>query len=353
MKKIKKSAAVLLAVSILAATAACSADKSWAAKDDSLTVPIGSYIYELYAAYGSASGKATDTTKAVLDQKIESKDATAWIREKALSSVKSLFVVDRKMKDLKLSLTEEESAAAKKNLDSAWTQYQSVLEGYGIAKTSFSLAYSDYYAKYEKVFFATYGKGGAKAVSDDELKGFFEKNYSDFSYAAFPLYKVDANGQFSAAFSDDEKKKAEGEIDGYAAKLKDGSMTLQQAADAYNAANGGSASAQDATADLNTNAAGYPDDMVKLIEGMKAGEAKAAEISDGYVYMLAVKNDITKKTEEQMKTEDGRKSLLSDYKGQEFSDAITKEADAVTGVTLNEKALNSYDPSMFATEEES
>ena len=351
MNKIRKSAAVLLAASLLLGMSACAANKSWAAKDDSLTVPIGSYIYDLYAAYGGASSKATDTTKAVLDQKIEGKDATAWIREKALSSVKSLFVVDRKMKELKLSLTEEESAAAKKNLDGAWSQYQSTLEGYGIAKTSFALAYSDYYAKYEKVFFATYGKGGAKAVSDDELKGFFEKNYSDFSYIAFPLYKSDSNGNASAAFTDDEKKKAKQEIDGYASKVREGSMTLQQAADAYNKAESGSASVQNLTVNLTANNEGYPDDMVKLIEGMKAGETKAGEISGGYLYMLAVKNDITKKTEEQMKTEDGRKSLLSDCKGQEFSDAITKEADAVTGVTLNEKALDSYSPSMFKSEE--
>ena len=88
--------------------------------------------------------------------------------------------------------------------------------------------------------------------------------------------------------------------------------------------------------------------MVKMIQGMKPGEAKAGEISDAYFYLLTVKNDIMKKTAERTKTEDGRKSLLSDYKGKEFSDQIAKEADSVSGVTLNEKALDSYDPSMFA-----
>lgn len=349
--KIKKLTALLLAASLLVSASGCAADKSWAAKDDSLTVPIGSYIYDLYAAYGSASSLAADKTKPVLDQKIENKDAKTWIRSKALTNLKSLFVVDRKMKAMKLSLTSAEQAAAKKNLDSAWQQYQSSFEGYGVAKPSFGIAYSDYAAKYEKVFFATYGKGGPKAVPDGEMKGFFEKNYSDFSYLAFPLYKTDDSGNFSAMFSADEKKKLEAEVNGYLAKVKGGSMTLQQAADAHNKAGGAEVSVQAATSNLVANTEGYPDDMVKLIRGMKTGEAKAAEISDAYFYLLAVKNDIVKKTAEQMKTEDGRKKLLSDYKGKEFSDQIAKEADSVTGVTLNEKALDSYSPSMFAAED--
>mgnify|MGYP001011261915 FL=1 len=137
------------------------------------------------------------------------------------------------MKALKLSLTAEEQAAAKKNLDSAWGQYQNTIEGFGVAKASFGLAYSDYGMKYQKVFLATYGTGGAKAVSDEELKSFFQKNYSDFSYLAFPLYKTDDSGNFSAMLSADEKKKLEAEVNGYLTKIKAGSMTLQQAASAH------------------------------------------------------------------------------------------------------------------------
>ena len=143
--------------------------------------------------------------------------------------------------------------------------------------------------------------------------------------------------------SADEKKKLEAEVNGYLTKIKAGSMTLQQAASAHK-----NVSVQAATSNLTANAEGYPDDMVKMIQGMKPGEAKAGEISDAYFYLLTVKNDIMKKTAERTKTEDGRKSLLSDYKGKEFSDQIAKEADSVSGVTLNEKALDSYDPSMFA-----
>lgn len=352
MKRTKKFAALLLAAAMLTSTTACSSDNSWAAKDDSLTVPVGSYIFNLYSAYASAAGQVPDTTKPVLGQKIGDKDAEAWIREKALNMTKSIFVIDRKMKELKLSLTADDNTQIKDLTDQAWNSYQSTLEGYGIAKSSYNFAASDYSVKSQKVFDAIYGKGGSKAVADDELKSFFEKNYTDFSYILCPLYKTDSSGNFSSALSDDEKKKAEDTFNGYAGKITDGSMTLQQAADAYKAASGGDISVSSETTNLSTNPYGYPDDMVKLLQGMKAGETKAAEISDGFLYILVTKNDITKKTEDQMKTDDGRRTLLNDYKGKEFTDEISKEADALTGVTVNEKAVDSYNPSMFETEEE-
>jgi hypothetical protein len=346
MKKIKRIAVLFLAAVLSVSTVACSSDKSWCAKNDSLTVPIGSYIYDLYAAYAGASSKVPDSSKAVLGQKIDNKDAATWIREKALNSVKEIFVIDQKMKNMKLSLTDAEKSTIKTSTDTFWNQYQKTLEGYGIAKSSYELAAADYSSKYQKVFNAVYGKGGSKAVSDDELKSFFEKNYTDFSYVMCKLYKTDSNGNYSASFSDDEKKKTKAEFDDYASKIKAGTMTLQQAADAYKSVDS-SVSVQNET--INLSNYGQVEDLKKLLDGMKAGETKTAEISDGYLYILVTKGDITKKTAEKMKTDSGRSTLLTDYKGQEFSGEISKEADALKGITVNEKAVNSYDPSMFET----
>lgn len=353
MKLIKKIAVLFLAAALLSPMAACSADKSWAAKSSSLTVPIGSYIYELYSAYLTASSKVSNTSEAVLSQKIDNKDATTWIRETALNSTKEIFVIDQKMKDLKLTLSDSDKSTISTNTDSVWSSYQETLEGYGIAKSSYELANTEYAQKYQKVFNATYGKGGSKAVSDDELKSFFEKNYTDFSYILCKLYKTDSSGNYSSSFSDDEKKKAEAEFDGYASKISAGTMTLQQAADAYKASSKDSSVAvSNETSDLKTNTQGYPEDLIKLLDGMKAGETKTGAISDGYLYILVSKGDIAKKTADELKTDSGRSSLLYDYKGTEFSDEISKEADAVQGVTINEKAINSYNPSMFVTEED-
>lgn len=346
MKKIKQMAALLLAAVMLTTTAACSSDKSWAAKNDSLTVPIGSYIYYLFSAYSSAASQVTDSTKSVLEQTIDDKDASTWIREKALNSTKSLFVIDQKMKDLNLTLSDEEKATIESDTDSAWSSYQSMLEGYGISKSSFKLSAIEFGAKYQKVFEATYGEGGPKEVSDDELKDFFEKNYTDFSYVMRKLYATDENGSLSL-LSDEEKENAEAEFDDYASKINAGTMTLEQAADAYKSVDS-TAAVQNET--INLNSYDVSDDLKQLLDGMEAGETKAAELSDGYLYILVTKGDITKKTEEMLSNADSRKNLLIDYKAQEFSDEISEEADSMTDITLNEKAIDSYDPSMFETE---
>ena len=350
MKIIKRITALFLAAAMLVSTTACSSDKSWCAKSDRMTVPIGSYIYNLFSAYEDAASQVSDTSKSVLDQKVEKKDATTWIREKALNSTKSLFVIDQKMKDMKLSLSAADKSAIKSNTDSFWDQYQSTLEGYGIAKSSYELAATEYEQKYQKVFNATYGKGGTKAVSDSELQNFFEKHYTDFSYILCKLYKTDSSGNYSSSFSAAEKKKAEAAFNGYASKIKAGTMTLQQAADAYKSTDP-TVSVQNKTINLDNYT--QTEDLKKLLDGMKAGETKAAGLSGGYLYILVTKGDITKKTAEEMKTDSGRSSLLTDYKGQEFSDEISKEADSIKGVTLNEKAINSYNPSMFVSESES
>ena len=344
MKRIKKITAALLALVIMAGTTACSADKSWAMKNDSLTAPIGTYIYYLYAAYQSAESSVTDSTKPVLQQQVEGKDAETWIKNKALDYTKMLFVVNDKMKELKLSLTADETKTISSNTDTQWEQASTTLEKYGISKASFNLAYSDYYAKYQKIFTATYGKGGAKAVSDADIKAYFEKNYTDFSFIVKSLYTTDASGN-STAISEADKAKVKKEFDGYVADIKDGKKTMQQAADAYKA------SSKQTTEQLNTEtvaldtATSYPTELKTLLKSMKTGEVKAAEISG--TYLIVMKNDITIKSAQQLSTDSGRNSVIVQMKGTEYSADMEKAAQAYTNVQINQGALDSYKPAMF------
>ena len=349
MKIMKRTAAALIALLIAASAAGCSGgDKSWAAKDDSLTLPIGAYIYNLYGAYASAVSEVPDSSKAVLEQKIDDKDAETWIKDKALNNLKSIFVIDNKMKELGLTLTDDETQTIESATASGWQQMQSTLEKYGIAQSSFQLTYADYYTKYSKVFNAVYGEGGSEEVSDAELKNFFETNYTDFSYMVLPLYSTDSSSGSTAEMTDDEKKTAEKEFDDYAAKIKSGEMTMEQAADAYKTSSGSTDEVlQNATMDLSTDT-NYVDSFKDLIEPLKTGEVATGELTEYYVYIIVQKNDITKKTDDEMTS--SRASILSEMKGQEFSDEVEKEAGELTGVTFNDAAINSYDPSMFDKE---
>ena len=349
MKLLKKSAALLLAAVFFVSAAGCSGgDKSWAMQDGSAKLPVGCYIYNLYVAYQQADSEKKDTSKAILDQQIENKDAKTWIRDTAFTATKTLLLVDRKMSAMKLSLTDAE----KKNVDSlnasAWSQYSSEMEKYGVAQSSFNKAYGELIYKEQKLFDAIYGKGGTKAVPDSELKDYYVKNYTDFSYLVCPLYKTDSNGNYSSSFTDAQKKEAKKPIDDYAAQIKAGKMTVEQAAAAYKTKLK-SSEEQLHTDSINVATdTNYPEAFRTALKSMKAGEVKAVDLTDEQTYALLYKGDAAKKADSTVASATDRANLLYSYKGEEFTEGLRKEADALKDVTVNDAALNSYDPKMFA-----
>ena len=350
MKFRNKAVAALLAVALCIPAAGCSGgDKSWAVKDSTTTVPIGAYIYNLYNAYSQADKKKTDSSKSVLDQKIENKDAKTWIRENALTSTKELLLLDKKMKDMNLTLTDAEKKSASDMNTQIWGSYSSTFEKFGIAQSSFETAYGSAFEKERKIFDATYGKGGKQAVSDADLKSYYTKNYTDFSYIGCILYKQKSDGSYDSALTDAQKKSAKAVLDGYASQIKAGKMTIRQAADAYKTAQ------KSTTDELYTDSVNlttdtnYPTAMKTALKGMKAGEVKALELTDQQMYMLLFKSDVNKSADTKISSESNRETLLLSYKSSEFLSALEKEADALTGVTSNDSALNSYDPKMFVS----
>ncbi|XOQ47991.1 MAG: Peptidylprolyl isomerase [Eubacteriales bacterium] len=348
IKTLKKGAALLLAFIMAVGTAACTGtDKSWAMKNSNLTVPIGVYIYNLYSAYQSADALKEDPTKPVLDQKIENKNAEEYIKDKALTYTKMLLVLNDKMKELNLSLTAEETKAISSLTDAQWEQASSTLEKYGVSKQSFNLAYADFYTKYQKVFTALYGKGGKKEVPESELKSYFEKNYTDFSFIAKSLYNTKSDGGVTP-FTDQEKAAVKKQFDAYAAEVSSKKKTMKQIADEYKAASKQSTEQlQEVTENLNTSTS-YPADLKTLLDSMKPGDVKAAEISGAFIVVM--KNDITQKTKDELSTESSRDNLLAEMKLEEFSKDLDKAAQSYSNVTLNQAAIDSYKPSMFVTE---
>lgn len=344
MNFLKRLTASLLCVAMLTGMTACSGpDKTWAAKTNEKTLPIGVYIYYEYLAYQNASTKVEDSTKPVLEQKIEDTDATQWIKKKALDYTKLLFVIDNKMKELKLSLTDAETKEIDSTATSQWSSYKDTLESYGISKESFSMATAEFNTKSSKVFEAIYGAKGSKAVSDADLKTYFEKNYTDFSYVMIPLY----NPTTYAALDEKTEKEYKQFLDDQAAALNKGSTTFDAVSTAVQKKLSlDYAPSQNVTTLLNEGS-GYPTDLISLINGMKAGEAKTITLSTVSAALLVVKNDVTKKTATQISNASTRSEVLGNMKHQEFEDEMTKLAEESKDITVNDKAIDSYQPTMF------
>ena len=350
MKFRNRAFAVLLAAALCIPTAGCSGgDKSWAVKtSSSASVPIGAYVYNLYSAYGQADSKKADSSKDLFSQKIENKDAKTWIREKALTYTKQLLLLDQKMKSMNLTLTDAEKKNASQMNSEVWSQYSSTLEKYGIAQSSFEMAYGTAYAKEQVIFNNIYGPKGSKAVSDAELKTYYTKNYTAFSYITCKLYNTDSSGSY-AAMTDAEKKKAKAEFDGYVSQIKSGTMTMEKAASAYQLSQKSSDNQlYSESINLATDTS-YPTAMKTALKAMKPGEVKAIELTDAQRYMIVEKEDAGKTAESKISSESSRESLLLAYKSSDFLTELNKEADAMTGVTMNDKAINSYDPKMFVS----
>lgn len=344
-KVLKRISAAVMALMIMVSVVGCSSDKSWAAKKDNTTIPIGVYIFYLYSAYSDASSKVTDTSKPVLSQKIENKDASTWIRDTAMTSLKSYVAIDAKMKELNLTLTADEKSAVTSSTSQYWGSYGPTFQGYGISQTSFDLAYSQYNAKRDKVFRALYGKGGKNAVSDADLKTYFEKNFTDFNYFYAPLTKADTSGN-EVALTAAEKTALKKEFDGYAEKINSGKMTMTEAAAAYKTSSKATSDPlQSVTTVIDSTSAAS--DFGKVITAAKAGTAQVSEVSGNYVLLL--KNDITKKSDSQLSTEDGRNTVLYQMKNKDFDTYVTTEAGKVSGVSYNDAAINDQKIEKFAT----
>ena len=346
MKTWKKClAAVLSLVMMVSATACSGTDKSWAVKSENLTVPIGAYIYNLYSAYQQAYYMVEDATQPVLEQTVEDQDAATWMKDFALRQTKSILVIDDMMRDMGLSLTEDELQQVSDQTDSFWGSISTAMTEYGVAKSSFNLAYADYYTKFTKVFDATYGPGGTEEVSDEDVKDYYLTNYKAFSYVMAPIIDMTTG----ASLSDDELSQLDTEFKGYASQINDGSMTIQDAADAYKASSGDdTVQVYTDAADFSGETASYPLEFGTELDTLENGKASVIDVQ-GLYKVLLVKDDINATADERISDETSRTSILQTMKQEEFQAKIDDAADSYNA-TVNQSAIDSYQPDMFVQE---
>ena len=192
MKRIAKiTVALLLAVAMCFSLAGCyDEDLNWSAKYDDTELPAGAYIYYLSIAYNEAASKVS-TEDEVLKSEIDGTPAETWIKNRADEYVNQYFYIQNEMKRLGLEMTDEDYSTCLQTTESYWNYFGTSFEKFGIAKTSFDIAYSQYNRMYLKVFNALYGEGGENEVPESELRQHIEDDYYDYEYFSAPLTKTD------------------------------------------------------------------------------------------------------------------------------------------------------------------
>lgn len=342
MKKIKSVAALMLALVMLLSTTACSGDTSWSAKYDDTTLPVGVYIYNTYSAYYQAYYQVSDSSTPVMDQKIDDKPVSDWVKEKAAENVKAILNTQKKFKEMGLSFTDEELAAQQKNLDSSWAQASTMLEKLGIAKESLNIASVQQQAQYVKIFEAIYGKDGEKAVSDAELESYYVDNYTHYGYFTKALTTTNEDKE-TVDLSDDEIKKVGEKFEEYAKAINEDGKKPEDVAKTYQDDEDLDSSPYKENTVIVKDST-LSEDLQSALKGMENGEAKA--VKSGTTYYLLYKYDINDSVSD-LKDSDNRSKYLSYMKGEEYDTMMSEGAEALE-VQMNDAAMKKYTPERVA-----
>ena len=220
MKTIKRIAAAAAAV-CLAATG-CSATvgngTQKAMSVDGYDIGAGMLVYYTIQAYDNAvnmlsdQNEGTPELKDVKNSKIDEKDATDWIQDKATDECITFAAVEKMYEEIGGELSQENKDEAKQ-IAEYYYNMDSRAEDNGVSLETFNkIAEASY--KQEDLFKHYFGIGGEKGCTDDELKDYFDENYARVKYITISL--TDENGE---KMSDDELREIRKMADEYARKI--------------------------------------------------------------------------------------------------------------------------------------
>ncbi len=380
MNNAKKLTAVAIAAAIAVSCAGC-ADQSWSYKaDEDVSISAGAYIYNLLNGYYEAYDKveSPDEVKDILkaevtdsDEGAETKTVEQYAYDKADETSQKMVVIESLFKSYGLELDETEDEAAKSYASQVWTTAKNTLEEYGISEESFNYCYADYNVKYGQVFEHLYGKDGEQAVSDDELKTYFNDNYTGYAYFTLSMADTNEEGE-SVAKSAEEFEKADSDFNTYVSMINGGSdykSVVRKYASDYELSTDPTYSGSIKNGDDSTGLDAEVEAKLKEL-----GEGKAAVITTGsdattlYYFIYRPKNSeiedyLTEASTEptiapandgvyiyDLKSGYSHYSLLNDMKSDDFDDFI-KETAAKVNVTKNTAAIKKYKAKMFVTKD--
>lgn len=335
MKIIKKAGAAIVAAALTLSLCSCN-DLSWVAKfDDETTVPSGLYIYSIAENYRNAvSNYLLSSSDKLENQTIEvsgsDQKATDYLDNEAVKNIKSYVGAYQKFKDMELELTEDEIQSA---TDSASTTYETdaaVFEQNGVAQSSIEAYYLDV-ARKSKIFQAIYGEEGTNAISDKELKTYFNENYASINFIQQYFYNEDGT-----AMSQDDKDALIKEYKDIQSKAENGKIKFTDICEKYS--------------DEATSYKGGYTDSVSRFDAEDEDGATILSLKTGKFTLLVTDSTIALIQKATLDKDgslfkENRDSLLIEYKYQDFINDMIAYSESLENVEFNEAAFKKFSSS--------
>ena len=346
MKIFKKISALLLVCLLALSAVGCHKKNEIAVTVDGFEFTSAYYMCALINANSEAQNKVYETLKEDEQQKeidfyskkIDDKNFVTWVEDRAIEMIKEIAAYKSLCKKADLKLDDETKANAQSYASYYWQSgYSQYFEPNGVGESTYTNFTVDSY--YSSLYFEhLYGKDGEKEIPAEDVKN---KIYDNFITANL----IDVT--FSEE-TDSEKTAIETKLNDYAAKLKNKSITFEQAYKEYyeikdeetnNTTESNDPKPKDEYATvLGAEGTGYEHDFYSDIQKMATGEIKVIKKENNAGFVLVVKQDI-KADEYYLDNLDLTARHL--MKDEEFSDDISKTADDLKA-EINKYAVKQF-----------
>lgn len=167
----------------------CGLGKDTAIKSSSTVISKALYQWFLIEGYDDAL-KNVDSTENLLNQKIEKKPATDWIKDRALYYAKLYITIEDMFQSLNLALTKDETLEIDNNVETYWkdSSYKSYYEGYGVDEKAFRKALEN--QTKENIVFNNYGEDLIDKVEEAQINDYYKEHCYLVKYMAIPYTRT-------------------------------------------------------------------------------------------------------------------------------------------------------------------
>ncbi len=331
----KKLISGILALSMFLCVTGCT-DTTWVAQKGETVVTNGMYKGMLVNAYRQGSLTVTDSSVPLEKQQIDGKNFYDWVKEQALRDLQMYYGVTQKCDELGIDLEQERIDSLTKSVEENWAQLE-IFDKNGCDTQSYT-ALNLYSHKSNMLFEKTYGQGGQKQVSEQEILDYYQSQYARIKLIAMPKTSPDNN-----LFNQEGESLLVARANSYLARLQNGESIddLIKENDNYYKTDKQQEQQEQNPDDnyyvISKDEAQIPKEFVdKFFEISKVGVPELYDVED-YI-IIAIRYDLDT-SEETMASFNN--SLLWGIKGAEFEQEII---DLSGDIVINEAAVKKISP---------